>query len=121
MKYSQVDGETGYVERPHWLVDGVVSNVDEDTAIKRMQTILESLLGESWLPMGLRSMLVEEISEMQSQLQNRVLGMEEVSARVHAIALSSFSYEDLLSRSEAIAQLRILDLELNPNLNVRLD
>lgn len=47
--------------------------------------------------------------------------MEEVSVRVYAIVLSSFSYEDLLSRSEAIAQLRVLDLELNPNLNVRLD
>ena len=121
MKYSQIDGDLGDVGHPHWHVDGVVSIVDENTAVKRMQKILESLLGESWLPMGLRAMLVEEISEMQYQLQNTVLGMEEVSARVHAIALSSFSYEDLLSRSEAIAQLRVLDLELNPNLNVRLD
>ena len=107
-------GEMNADERPLWSSRSGNPVVNVESAIGRMQKILEALVDEMWLPMGLRTMLVEEITTLQDQLEKAMIKLGSVAERIHAVALSTFSYRELMSRSETVAQLRILDLELNP-------
>ncbi|MEM9158062.1 MAG: hypothetical protein AAGB46_03360 [Verrucomicrobiota bacterium] len=108
-------GDSSSEERPAWQEEARRDPVvDSEGALGRMQRILESLIDEMWLPMGLRTMLAEEITSLRDQLEKALIELGKVAERIHAVALSTFSYSDLMSRSETVAQLRILDLELNP-------
>lgn len=72
--------------------------------------IEEALRLESWLPLGLRSLLASEIPWIRRLIQR---GHSRRAFReIHRLVLSSFQYRDEVWDSEAVAQLRILDLEL---------
>lgn len=82
---------------------------------ERMAKLLEALGEDVWLPMELRSHLVDEIPLLQRSLSSDgETEHMEAARRIHELAHLSFAYGPEMLDSEAIMQLRILDLELNP-------
>ncbi|MBD5781229.1 hypothetical protein IEN85_17140 [Pelagicoccus sp. NFK12] len=79
--------------------------------LKRANRIEAAIAKEPWLPIGLRSLLAIEIPEVCKDLKS---GRRARAWRnVHRLALMSFRYGPRLLDSEAVAQLRILDLEMS--------
>lgn len=80
---------------------------------ERAERIEEALAEEVWLPIGLRSLMASEFPRVRSDLKK---GRRSRARRnVHRLALMSFGYGPKLWDSEAVSQLRVLDLELNPS------
>lgn len=78
----------------------------------RVDLALEALSREAWLPMGLRTVLVEEISRFRALVNAREPDVVALAKQMNSIALFAFSYGDAVANSEAVTQIRILDLEL---------
>ena len=82
----------------------------------RIGRIQNALLSENWLPIGLRSLLAQELPKLRDSLATKRGSKcyEAARERIHELALASFSYGPSLLKSDAVTQLRVLDLELNP-------
>lgn len=81
----------------------------------RLLKVESALARETWLPMGLRTLLAHELPRLRRELQSRKrFRREAASHRVRELAMATFRYGPELLDSEAVAQLRVLDLELNP-------
>lgn len=73
-----------------------------------------SLIQETWLPHGLRSLLVEDLLEAKNELDNGNAEVSNIACRIHSLALTCFAYPELLLKSKTITQIRVLDLEMTP-------
>lgn len=88
---------------------------------KRIQKILAALLEETWLPITLRSHMAEEVTELQEMLNGDGLSdSSTVTKEVHSISFMLSMYGNTHPNSELIAQMRMLDQELNPSEYLRL-
>ena len=114
-KAFEIDGEGDGSERPVWQEKAGRPFVGRSAAVGRIERILAAIRDESWLPLGLRTLLAEEVTSLRDELCRGEITLEQVGERVHGIALSSFAYREVVMRSEAVTQLRVLDLELNPD------
>lgn len=85
--------------------------------IERARRIETALSREAWLPFGLRTLLATEIPQVRQLLEEGRRARAE--REVHRLALMSFRYGPKMLDSEAVAQLRILDLELCPQRDLR--
>ncbi|MDQ8202619.1 hypothetical protein [Pelagicoccus sp. SDUM812003] len=89
--------------------------ISPEALAERAARVEEALLSETWLPMGLRSLLACDMPWIRRRLaEGKRFWQSKVAERVHELALTSFRYGPELLDSEAVAQLRVLDLELNP-------
>lgn len=88
---------------------------------KRIQKILAALLEETWLPITLRSHMAEEVAELQEMLNCGELSDSSlVTKEVHSISFMLSMYGNTHPNSELIAQMRMLDQELNPSEYLRI-
>lgn len=78
--------------------------------VERAERIEAALVEDTWLPIGLRSLLAGEIPQLKKYLMRGYRFRAERCA--HRLALMSYSYGPKMLDSDAIAQLRVLDLEL---------
>ena len=82
--------------------------------MERVSRIETALKQERWLPIGMRSLLASELPWIRRRLASHSRRWQAgVAMRVHELTMASFRYGPELLDSEAIAQLRMLDLELS--------
>ncbi|MEM9157628.1 MAG: hypothetical protein AAGB46_01160 [Verrucomicrobiota bacterium] len=86
-----------------------------DDIEKRIQGILQGMMRERWLPIALRSLIVEEVASMRMILKESASAMPRLAQTSHSLALSTFTFGDCMYDSDTVRQIRVLDLELNPN------
>jgi len=92
---------------------GVSVSTVEDLK-KRIQKILVALLEETWLPMTLRGHMAEEVANLEEILNSQNLNDSSmVTKEVSSIPFMLSMYGNTNPNSKLIAQMRMLDQELN--------
>ena len=82
----------------------------------RIQQILVALLEETWLPITLRGHMAEEVADLEEILNDQNLSDSSmITNEVPAISFMLSMYGNTHPNSELIAQMRMLDQELNPS------
>lgn len=89
---------------------------------KRIRKILVALLKETWLPISLRGHMAKKVADLEEilncqNLNNSSMLMNEVPS----ISFMLSMYGNTHPNSELIAQIRMLDQELNPSEFMRID
>lgn len=79
--------------------------------VERAERIEAALTTETWLPLGLRSLIASELPQIKRDL--KCGRCAKAQQNVHRLAATSFRYGPSLLDSTAVAQLRVLDLELS--------
>lgn len=88
---------------------------------KRIQKILAALLEETWLPITLRSYMADEVTELNGMLKGEDLSdSSTITKEVHSISFMLSMYGNTHPKSELIAQVRMLDQELNASEYLRI-
>jgi len=79
---------------------------------KAIHKSMETLLRETWLPMGMRSLIAEELSALQNMLGRGNRNQEAIEHITHAIAMTLHAFGDAHPDSALIAHMRIVHAEL---------
>jgi len=88
---------------------------------KRIQKILVALLEETWLPITLRGHMAEEVADLEEILNSQNLSDSSMVAKeVPSISFMLSMYGNTHPNSKLIAQMRMLDQELNSSAHLRI-
>lgn len=88
---------------------------------KRIQKILVALLEETWLPITLRGHMAEEVADLEEILNSHNLSDSSMVAKeVPSISFMLSMYGNTHPNSKLIAQMRMLDKELNSSEYLRI-
>ena len=107
-----------------WPTSQVQSSVPVPTVEnlkKRIQKILVALLEETWLPITLRGHMAEEVADLEEILNSQNLSDSSMVAKeVPSISFMLSMYGNTHPNSKLIAQMRMLDQELNSSEHLRI-
>lgn len=78
----------------------------------RAQKLMELILSEDCLPLGLRSVLAEEWSGLQRLLNSHACGFHAIEWKVNSIVLTLGWCREVCSDSQLVSQMKLLDMEL---------
>ena len=107
-----------------WSTSQVQSSVPVPTVEnlkKRIQKILVALLKETWLPIALRGHMAKKVADLEEILNCQNLSNSSMlTNEVPSISFMLAMYGNTHPDSELIAQMRMLDQELNPSAYLRI-
>ncbi|MFT4901237.1 MAG: hypothetical protein ACI81V_000506 [Lentimonas sp.] len=83
----------------------------------RAQKLMEIILSEDCLPIGLRSVLAEEWGDLQKLLNSHVCGFHAIEWKVNAIVLTLGWCREVSSNSQLVSQMKLLDMEMTAYLD----
>lgn len=83
----------------------------------RIDSLLLSVQREDLLPMGVRSLIAEEGRELRRLAERPICNLLNIAQTVHAIAHHLHTMGPSVHRSETLAHLRGLNLEIESDLN----
>ena len=79
---------------------------------EQARKVRAALQRELWLPLGLRSLVAEEIAAILRGADRAQGSFRPIAAPVESIAFAVYAYEELAGESEVIATALAMDLEL---------
>lgn len=79
----------------------------------RLREALHAVATEQWLPLGIRSLIAEELTAMHKTLAtDSPTVLERLGAKARELSITASSYGEPLRNSATYGQLRLIDLEL---------
>ena len=78
----------------------------------RAQKLMEIILSEDCIPIGLRSVLAEEWTGLQKLLNSHICGFHSIEWKVNAIVLTLGWCREVCGNSQLVSQMKLLDMEL---------
>ena len=109
MKSEDTNRKHEEEETPIWLeANQALRNIEAIQA--RLRKCHFNLMREDWLPMGLRSLVVEKLPTIQRLLERKNPNFDEIAAHAHSLALCIYSYGD-----------RLLDLDFGGDVLLRVE
>lgn len=83
----------------------------------RAQKLMEIILSECCLPIGLRSVLAEEWYDLQKLLNSHVCGFHAIEWKVNAVVLTLGWCREVCANNQLVSQMKLLDIELTAYLD----
>lgn len=83
------------------------------TAKSAIERIRESTLAEKWLPLGLRSVIAEEVGTFLQFLTRPDVELGDLAKCIGQLSASVDEYGEFVSESKAVAEIRLLNEHLS--------
>lgn len=80
---------------------------------QRIDHLFDALAVETWLPMGFRTALAEEVTRLRASLNGSKPDWKQVAWVMRSIELFAQTYGDTVRDSRAMAHISLLSLELD--------